>query len=169
MNQKKFLSLLTISVLSVSTLSISMANGASGDEAFCNRYTDRAISQQKENVSRGCGFSGNEWNASRSWHFDWCMRVEREPAHTGNLYRINKLSNECKGATETADTNEAFCQQYTASAQLQNRINRAQGCGFTGPEWSNDFSHHFDWCVTTSRSTANRGHQFRENKLAHSC
>ena len=150
-------------------LSVGNVYAASGDEAFCNRYTKNAIQQQQTNLARGCGFSGDAWSSNRDWHFNWCMRVQREPAQTGNIYRINKLKSECKTAANTAKNGQSFCSQYAHNAILANKLNRAQGCGFGGPVWSSNYNHHYKWCLTANRSDADNGERLRNNKLANSC
>lgn len=161
--------LTALGMAAVFLLSIANANAASGDEAFCNNYTNKALQQQQSNLSRGCGFSGDAWSSERSWHFDWCMRVQREPAHTGNIYRINKLNNECKAAPSSVKNGQNYCAQYAHNAILANKLNKAQGCGFGGPVWKSDYNHHYSWCLTANRSDADNGERLRNNKLANSC
>lgn len=40
----------------------------------CLDYAARAVAQQRENLRRGCGFIGPQWNAEPHDHFEWCTR-----------------------------------------------------------------------------------------------
>ena len=39
----------------------------------CYSYAGFAVTQNQENIMKGCGFSGPQWNSSHSYHFAWCM------------------------------------------------------------------------------------------------
>ena len=41
----------------------------------CRRYAETAVSQQKENLRRGCRFKGSDWSADFDYHYDWCLQV----------------------------------------------------------------------------------------------
>ena len=39
----------------------------------CYQYGDNAALQNKQNLAKGCGFSGPSWNSDPYYHFKWCM------------------------------------------------------------------------------------------------
>ncbi len=49
---------------------------ALGRENSCREYANNAVNQQQENLKKGCGFSGPEWNARLGDHYNWCMHGE---------------------------------------------------------------------------------------------
>lgn len=42
----------------------------------CDDYARLAVRQHEENLSLGCGFSGDRWQANHHNHFHWCIAVE---------------------------------------------------------------------------------------------
>lgn len=157
-----------IGLVSALGFSLGDAIAANGSKAFCNDYTNKAIKQQQQNTNQGCGFSGNAWSTSRSWHFDWCRRVDTGLAAQGNSFRVNKLSNECKTQTSNI-SKESFCRQYTADAIYDNNLNKSQGCGHTGPRWNSNYAHHYNWCLTADRRLATQEQKARTLKAQNSC
>lgn len=43
-------------------------------QGSCQAYVDRAVSSQKRNVARKCGFEGPEWNDQAAVHLEWCLK-----------------------------------------------------------------------------------------------
>jgi len=64
-----------------------------GNRAFCNRYADTAVNQNRQNIRRRCGFRGNRWSNNRAGHFNWCMRVSRRSANAETNGRVSQLRN----------------------------------------------------------------------------
>ena len=67
----------------------------SGPEVRCDQYANTAISQNRENMERACGFTGPAWNDNYSDHYNWCVRVPKEQADAGTQMRSDDLRNKC--------------------------------------------------------------------------
>lgn len=52
----------------------------------CAQYAATAVSQQTENLTRKCNFSGGGWNKDWNVHFKWCMagRIQKAPQQTAS-------------------------------------------------------------------------------------
>jgi hypothetical protein len=42
---------------------------------------------------------------------------------------------------------EAACREYATRASNYQKSNLAQGCGYTGPRWQDNFNNHMRWCL----------------------
>ena len=66
-----------------------------------------------------------------------------------------------------AQDKAGICDRYARSAlefQKQNLLNR---CGYSGPEWSDNFRYHFDWCMNGQNfRSAEKWTQWREVRIA---
>lgn len=64
----------------------------------------------------------------------------------------------------------SFCRTYADTAIAQHRRALDRGCSVSGPEWSQDFFHHINWCLMLeSRQPAVNGQQYREQFLLNHC
>ncbi|MBW2710162.1 MAG: FecR domain-containing protein, partial [Deltaproteobacteria bacterium] len=63
--------------------------------ARCRRYAETAVSQQEENLRRGCRFKGNEWSANFNHHYNWCLQVPQSRADAGTRARAEALKHKC--------------------------------------------------------------------------
>jgi hypothetical protein len=43
--------------------------------ANCRSFSNIAIAQQRQNLARGCGFTGTRWHTDYELHWTWCMGV----------------------------------------------------------------------------------------------
>ena len=68
----------------------------SGSEVRCDQYAKTAISQNRQNMERACGFTGPAWVSEYNHHYDWCVRVEKEQADAGTKMRSDDLQNKCR-------------------------------------------------------------------------
>lgn len=41
---------------------------------WCETYAKRALKQQFENQTLGCGFGGDRWSINYEHHYNWCKR-----------------------------------------------------------------------------------------------
>ena len=67
--------------------------------AQCRRYAETAVSQQKENLRRGCRFKGDEWSADFDYHYNWCLQVPPPRADAVNRERAEALKRKCVPAS----------------------------------------------------------------------
>ena len=103
----------------------------------CDKYAKDAVLQNQENLKIGCGFLGPKWSADYNAHFNWCM--------SGNL---NNTKIESTGRQQAlAQCKKGKCDFYAKQAVYANDRNVQCGCGAKGPQWSSDYSYHYNWCV----------------------
>lgn len=132
-----------------------------GDDIACALYAQTAVAQNKENISKGCGFTGPRWNSDYSRHMNWCMGVSLAQSESENKVRTKALNN-CSGGTWQLDAHSR-CEQYALIAVAQNHI--AKGCNFTGPRWNSDYGYHYRWCMKVPKAHADSGTIERQESL----
>lgn len=64
--------------------------------ANCPAYAKLSLQQQQENVRKGCGFSGPEWQADMKGLIAWCSKVSPQEAQEMLKKRSAQLAG-CKG------------------------------------------------------------------------
>lgn len=60
------------------------------EKAYCRAYALAAMQQMRENIDRGCGYTGKRWSLFYLDHFDWCQRTgvrEEDTTRETNLRR----------------------------------------------------------------------------------
>ena len=124
----------------------------------CRRYADRAVNQNRTNLRRGCGFTGNRWSNNWNGHYNWCRRVSASTSRHEDQARVNAL-NRCQGSANQR------CRRYADRAVNQNRRNLRWNCGFTGNRWQNNWNNHYNWCRGVSAAAANSEDRARVNAL----
>ena len=82
-------------------------------QVACSNYAATAVGQQKENLSRQCGFKGGRWSADYNAHFNWCMSVGpnntiTETAGRGALLSTKCTYTDCSTHTEVTATPPFF-------------------------------------------------------------
>jgi len=102
----------------------------------CDKYAKNAVSQSRENKERNCGFSGARWSSNYKDHFNWCM--------AGNNVSMTNRDN---NARKAALTKCSECIKYSELAVQQNEENLKILCVLSGPSWTLDFKHHYEWCM----------------------
>ncbi len=142
------------------------ATGASGGgntskQAFCQRYSNTAISQQRQNLSRQCGFRGARWQVNYNNHYNWCLRAANNTANSETNARNTQLRN-CGGGS---GGKQAFCQRYSNTAISQQRQNLSRQCGFRGARWQVNYNNHYNWCLRASTGSANSETNARTTQL----
>lgn len=64
----------------------------------------------------------------------------------------------------------SFCRSYAETAIAQHRQALDRGCSVSGPEWSQNFYHHINWCLTLANvQLAVAGQQARAQFLQTQC
>lgn len=61
---------------------------------------------------------------------------------------------------------QANCAVYAKLALEQQQENVNNRCGFTGPEWNDQYSRHLEWCGTVGPDQWKQQLQLRSQKLA---
>jgi|GEM_PF-596416 len=147
-----------------------------GDEIQCAQYAKTAISQNRQNMEKACGFTGPAWSSDYNHHNSWCLRVPKEQADAGTKQRVDDLTNRCAAAQPSQPQGGGAmsgpgirCEQYARDAIARNEENISKGCGFGGPAWSDNYSHHFEWCMRVPRNQADAGTNQRVHELNINC
>lgn len=69
------------------------------------------------------------------------------------------------GLSEAASPD--YCQQYATSALAQFQSAKSMGIpGLNFPVWSDNYQHHYQWCLTVSEAEAGLGSDFRDVQIA---
>lgn len=71
--------------------SASVANRGA-DNARCESYAERAVSQHKTNLQTGCGFSGSRWNHNKAGQMQWCLKTAEHITDAENDARAKQLA-----------------------------------------------------------------------------
>lgn len=68
--------------------------------SWCYSYAGWAVTQNTENINRGCGFTGPMWNSNQSYHFKWCRSGDNWKIAQGEGdKRTYALKNDCGKTT----------------------------------------------------------------------
>ena len=67
------------------------ADANAAPSGFCARYADTAISQQRTNQARRCGYSGLRWHRAWDVHYGWCLTKSRAAANAETAARARQL------------------------------------------------------------------------------
>lgn len=65
------------------------------DRAFCERYAERSVELQAENLRRRCGFDGDDWTTSLEVHLERCLSLSPEDARAALQIRRQALDEGC--------------------------------------------------------------------------
>ena len=163
-------------VLFISVLFLSGVWGSQsalgGDEIQCAQYAKTAVSQNQANLERSCGFTGPRWSSDYNNHNIWCMRVAQGQADSETRQRADDL-NRCAASQPEGggamSGPEVRCDQYARDAVASNEENLSRRCSFTGPVWSGNYNHHFEWCMRVPREHADAGTKQRADALNINC
>lgn len=77
------------------------AYAASAD--FCNQYASQAVTQQGENTSNQCGFTGPRWHDNFALHLTWCLSANEDQANSEAEARSTELGQCTGGGDELGD------------------------------------------------------------------
>jgi len=69
----------------------------------CQSYGQLAVKQQSENLNLNCGFSGEKWNSSSSYHSNWCKKGNQGLTGGETSIRDNYLK-QCKQKKSVSST-----------------------------------------------------------------
>lgn len=136
----------TLSFMTIATASAQMPqpgdmadpSGITTMDQACRDYAQAAVAQHQENVRLGCGFIGPRWSNDKEGHYQWCLGTKGSFAASENTARQNDLQS-CRS--------KSLCHEYAKTAVQQQADNLQNACGYSGPRWSADFDHHYNWCV----------------------
>ena len=79
-------------VLAGAFLALPMASAS----ANCPAYAKLSLQQQQENIRKGCGFTGPEWEADMKGLIAWCSKVSPQESQ-GMLKKRSAALAGCKG------------------------------------------------------------------------
>jgi hypothetical protein len=131
------------SVATFSTILVLLSAAAWADDNLnCDAYAAKAVEQQQENQTLGCGFAGPAWSTDGQGHRNWCWLPQVQ------MVDLVKEDNARAGALNACRQQATACGQYAALAVEQNQM--AKGCNFSGAAWHNDANRHRTWCMTAT-------------------
>jgi hypothetical protein len=133
-------------------------------EDRCDTYARVAVWQNNENLRRGCGFKGGEWDANYDRHFQWCRKVPQKEAEAATAAR-NKALQQCPIPPGTPPKKTDRCETYAQEAVDQNKENVRRGCGFTGGSWHSDYDAHYRWCEGVTSEETDKASKERDDLL----
>ncbi len=130
-----------------------------GKAAACRDYASRAIAQNNENRSLGCGLTGSRWGFSYEAYYNFCAGNPDPAWQSARSARDRELEqcktelagrrNDDRPAIEIPDVDvdlgdlfnggvrdERFCRTFAAQSVLQVEEARRLDCGFGGSRWS---------------------------------
>jgi hypothetical protein len=124
----------------------------------CDAYAAKAVQQQKENQSLGCGFSGGAWSTDYQGHRNWCV------GPTVKMANLTKVDNSRTGALAACRQKDAACARYATLAREQNQLGKS--CRLSGGAWHDDVLRHRRWCMTATALQADTETAGRNSALA---
>jgi len=122
----------------------------------CKHYAQTAVSQNQENVRRGCGYSGNLWHADYKAHYRYCRKV--------GIVEAEKKT-DVRGRAIERCYPEDRCDAYARVAVWQNKDNTRRECGYRGRLWNSNYDKHFQWCRRVPPSEAEAANSARSKAL----
>lgn len=57
----------------------------------CRAYAETAVSQQRDNLERQCGFTGGAWSLNGNGHYQWCLGASAAESERETLLRQKGL------------------------------------------------------------------------------
>jgi hypothetical protein len=132
-------------------------------ECICNPYAKNAVAQNNDNIALGCGYTGPRWSSDHAHHYNWCARGGGNIIESGSwdIFRSDK-------ANDLEKCKKNFCDNYAKVSIAQNKDNESKKCGFSGPKWSSDYNHHFNWCLKNWKITKTEM-ESRKTALSQNC
>lgn len=129
----------------------------------CDQYARTAVSQNEENIRKGCGYRGAKWHSNYESHLRWCRGASQNEADAAIKARSNALF-DCpkKSKKKRRDRRSSRCEHYAQTAVSQNQENVRRGCGYSGSLWHADSKAHYRYCrqvgvVEAEKKTGVRG------------
>ena len=106
----------------------------------CDKYASDAVLQYQAlmKLPGQCNISGSQWSPDYSYHFNWCMAGD-------NLSGTNEETKKRQAAL--AKCKHYNCDSYSRDAVWRYNETKKLGCTYTGPQWSPDYSYHYNWCM----------------------
>lgn len=118
-----------------------------------------------------CQAQGLAWVESAHWvgrgHFDQiiCTNIVRAEAGPPGSPGAPVSAGPAAVLPSGVSVGLARCEQYAKVAVQQQKDNVALQCGFQGPEWSDDYQRHHDWCAEVEAQESGAGTKLRELAL----
>ena len=128
----------------------------------CDQYAKTAVSQNDENLRKGCGYRGARWHSNYESHLRWCRSVSQNEADAAIDARTNALVECPEKGKKRRRGRSARCEHYAQIAISQNQENIRRGCGYAGDLWHDDYKAHYRYCrqvgiVEAEKRTTARG------------
>jgi len=129
----------------------------------CDRWAEKAIELQQQNVKNRCGYRGRGWHANGERHFRRCMRLSPKDRKAERIGQKNAISS-CVEELNFGKRNQ--CDHYAKMAVLQNTSWAKTGCGQRDKgRWGRDYKKHYSWCLSAEKPAIAKAQKVRENQL----
>ncbi len=94
------------------------------NQGVCDKYAQKALKKNVENLQRGCGFCGARWQSSYGNHFKWCLTHKnlKSSEEKAREDLLRKCSNTKKRKTRT------FYEPCFNGYRLDNCLNHGTNC-----------------------------------------
>ncbi|MGK7898797.1 MAG: hypothetical protein AB4372_35580 [Xenococcus sp. (in: cyanobacteria)] len=63
-----------------------------GADKWSNIYAHVAVAQNEANKAAGCNLSGSQWSSDYNYHYQWCLKADRNIAKAEMTERMNRLA-----------------------------------------------------------------------------
>ena len=125
--------------------------------ATCSQYAQTAIAQYTQAQAADCPNVGYPvWSNDFNHHYQWCLRVS-DPDANAETSKRQQILTKCP-----------VCVRYarTAVAQYMQSLALRTYCPNLGyPVWSEDFNHHYQWCMRVPQENLQAEELNRANVL----
>ena len=139
-----------------------------GPNLNCQAYATDAVRQAKENLQRGCKYTGSLWSLDFNGHKNWCLSPGVKMANlTWGANERARLLQQCKDKQAAKHNNfrkkQKECLAYAHKAKtLRGELSVA--CKTSG-EWATSLKADVDWCMGQSVGAAKLKNSIRKNKI----
>ena len=171
---------------------LSVAQPAPGaDPGTCDKYAKSALAQLQRAQKLGIpGLQPPVWSNDYSSHYGWCLAVPESETSKGAALRQSILNGFSKNAPTGQEGSwlpkpveakpvqvevllppgvKKTCDSYAWEAVQQQQYNLRSSCGQKGPEWNDDYGHHYSWCIRGDNYRGAADAAARRNALLSTC
>lgn len=135
---------------------------ASDDEIACAELSVEAVDQNDANLAQQCGYRGPLWPADFRTAYGRCLEISPRRRQSEAKERKTALADCRSVVSRSADL---ACDHFSRMAVAQVETNVNSGCGFSGPNWTDEPKVYFDWCKSVPRSEVSDRITNRERRL----
>lgn len=109
---------------------------------ICADYASEALDQQDENLSRQCGYRGENWNDRYKKHFRGCLALTPRQ-------RVKRSANRKKALKRCEQNKRRVNRECQRFAEMADKLDRSAGqnnCRLPKAQWSGGYDVAYAWC-----------------------